>query len=104
MDNVIKPKLVFFQYRYDGNLPEFLLMHKRDHVKCLSEFFDVTVIHEDCDIQYVCETFQPDLTLFESGLSLRNCERPKITNIRACPNVPRLGLHNADACGLIPKK
>jgi len=36
-----KPRLVFFQYTHDG-LPEFLVQHARDHVDCLSEFFDTT--------------------------------------------------------------
>ncbi len=71
MDNFhTKPKLVFFQFRYDENVPEFLLIHKREHVKCLSEFFDVTVVHENCDYQQICEKYGPDLTLFESGLQL----------------------------------
>src|SRR6266700_2895938 len=92
-----KPKLVFFQYRYDETLPEFLLIHKRDHVKCLAEFFDVTVIHEDCDYQRICDEYKPDLALFESGLDNPACEKPKITNTRTCLHIPKLGLLNADA-------
>jgi hypothetical protein len=90
-----KPALVFFQYRYDDSLPDFLLNHIRDHVRCLSEFFDVTVINEDCDYQEVCDKYQPDLALFESGVNHLTCRRLKITNIRACPAVPKVGLHNA---------
>jgi hypothetical protein len=93
----IKPKLVFFQYRYDEHLPEFLLIHTRDHVRCLSEFFDVTVIHDDCDYQEICDKYEPDLALFESGVNHATCHRPKVTNVRAYPSVPRVGLHNADA-------
>jgi hypothetical protein len=93
----MKPKLVFFQYRYDENLPEFLLIHKRDHVKCLSEFFDVTVINEDCDYQQICDECLPDITLFESGIDNLTCYKPKITNTGANAHVPKLGLHNADA-------
>jgi hypothetical protein len=93
----IKPKLVFFQYRYDQKLPEFLLIHTRDHVRCLSEFFDVTVIHDDCDYQQICDQYEPDLALFESGVNHATCHRPKVTNTRACPSVPRVALHNADA-------
>lgn len=92
-----KPKLVFFQYRYDATLPEFLLIHKRDHVKCLSAFFDVTVIHDDCDYQQICDTYEPDLALFESGVNHTTCQRLAIRNIRSCPNVPKVALHNADA-------
>jgi hypothetical protein len=92
-----KPKLVFFQFKYDANLPEFLLIHKQEHVKCLSEFFEVTAIDEDCDYQEICDRYQPDLTLFETGLQLLTCRKPNISNIRACPEIPRLALHNSDA-------
>jgi hypothetical protein len=92
-----KPRLVFFQYRYDEKLPEFLLIHKRDHVRCLSEFFDVVVVDQDCDYQEICDTHEPDLVLFESGVNHTTCTRLKISNIRACAGVPRAGLHNADA-------
>lgn len=93
----IKPKLVFFQRRYDDSVPEFLMMHVQAHVKCLSEFFNITVIREDCDYLQVCDTHEPDLTLFESGPNLATCHRLKITNIHAHPRVPKLGLLNADA-------
>jgi hypothetical protein len=92
-----KPKLIFFQNKYADGLPEFLLTHKQEHVSCLSVFFDVTVIHDDCDYEEICDTFQPDLALFESGVNLLTCRRPKITNVRACRTVPKLGLLNADA-------
>jgi hypothetical protein len=91
-----KPKLVFFQYRYDENLPEFLLIHTRDHVKCLSQYFDVTVIHEDCDYQKICDRIEPDLALFESGVNHLSCRKLTIRNTQACSHVPKLGLHNAD--------
>jgi len=91
-----KPKLIFFQYRYGENLPEFLLIHKRKHVKCLSQFFDVVVINEDCDYGQVCDQHQPDVTLFESGVPLFSCQRPQVRNIQACPQVPRLGFLHAD--------
>jgi len=92
-----KPTLVFFQYKYDSKLPEFLLIHKRDHVKCLEEFFDVVVIDEDCNFVEICDKYEPELALFESGLDNLSCTKPKITNIHACPSVPKVGLHNADA-------
>jgi hypothetical protein len=95
----IKPKLVFFQFKYDGSLPEFLLMHKRDHVRCLAEFFDVTTIDYDCDYGQICDQYQPDLTLFESAfnVSFSYCKRPRIVNIGACPNVPKLGFLHSDS-------
>jgi hypothetical protein len=91
-----KPKLLFFQYQYDRHLPEFLLIHAREHVRCLSEFFDVTVISRDCDYGEMCDTHEPDLALFESGVNHTTCRRPTITNVRTCSTVPKLGLHNAD--------
>jgi Glycosyl transferases group 1 len=97
MDNMHrKPKLVFFQYKYDERLPEFLLIHKREHVKCLSQFFDLTVIHEDCDYLQICDKYRPDLALFESGVNHETCRRLKIENIHACPEIPKIALHNAD--------
>src|SRR5208337_3088834 len=91
-----RPKLVFFQYKYDERLPAFLLMHKREHVKCLSQFFEVTVIHEDCDYQQICDNYQPDLTFFESGVPNPACRRVEIANIRAYPQIPKLGFLHAD--------
>ena len=92
-----RPKLLFFQSKYDERLPEFLLIHAREHVRCLSEFFDVSVVNINCDYQYVCDKHQPDLTLFETGSNILNCQRPKIANVHACPKIPKLGFFNADA-------
>jgi hypothetical protein len=92
-----KPRLAFFQCKYDENLPAFLRLHKREHVKCLSEFFAVTVINEDCDYQQVCDQYQPDLTLFESGVSFPSCQRLKISNTQAHPGIPKLGFLHTDA-------
>ena len=58
-----KPTLVFFQYKYGQNMPEFVLFNRNQQVKCLSQFFEVVVIQEDCDYQEVCDRHQPDLTL-----------------------------------------
>ena len=33
-----KPKLLFFQYRFSDNLPAFVLLHRQQQVKSLSEF------------------------------------------------------------------
>jgi hypothetical protein len=92
-----KPRLVFFQFRYDDRLPNFLLLHKQDHVNCLSHFFDVTVIHDDCDYDEICDRYQPDLALFESGVNHVTCRRPNIINTAAHAAIPKLALHNADA-------
>ncbi|MEH2139983.1 glycosyltransferase [Nostoc sp.] len=97
INNITKPKLVFFQYRPKKNLPEFILLHRQQHVKCLSEFFDITVINEDCDYQQICDQYQPDLTLFESGVNYKGCQRLKIKNTHVYPGIPKLGLHNGDS-------
>ena len=96
MDNrTKKPRLVFFQWQHK-NLPKFLFMHTQMHVKCLSEYFDVTVINNDCDYQQVCEAYQPDLALFESGYKTSFSRKIKIKNISANTQIPKLGLHNGD--------
>jgi hypothetical protein len=78
-------------------LPGFIRWHLQQHVKCLSFYFDVVVINGACDYQQVCEQYQPDLALFESGVygSPRD-----ISNISAVPNVPKLGLLHEDALGM----
>lgn len=91
-----KPKLIFFQYKYDPSLPEFLLHQKDEHIKCLAQFFEVTVINADCDYQHICDTVQPDITLVESGVSYPSCRKPKVANTRACPEIPKIGLMNSD--------
>jgi len=96
-----KPKLVFYQYKYDDELPAFLLAHKREHVKCLSQFFDVVVVDHDSDHDQICDVHQPDLTLFEGGVPFPSCRRPKVSNAHAHASIPKLGLLNSDAfcCG-----
>src|SRR5271166_5635576 len=92
-----KPKLAFFRYKYDKNLPEFLLMYEQDHVSCLSQFFSVLLFNEDCDYKAICDEHQPQIALFESGVNHRTCRRPEIKNIHAYPEIPKLGFHNSDA-------
>lgn len=96
-----KPTLIFFQYKYDNRLPKFLLAHKQEHVKCLSQFFNVIVIDHDCDYEQVCDIHQPDLTLFEGGVPFPSCERPKISNAHVNFDIPKLGFLHSDAfcCG-----
>jgi hypothetical protein len=92
-----KPKLLFFRFREDRNLSEFISLHRQQHVQCLSEFFEVIVINQDCDYQQLCEVYQPDLALFESGVNYRSCHRIKIENTNSHANIPKLGLHNGDS-------
>ncbi|PKV75520.1 glycosyltransferase [Pontibacter ramchanderi] len=91
-----KPRLVFFQWKHDM-LPNFLQSHMQLHVKCLSEFFDVILINRDCDYQQVCDIYEPDLTLFESGFRSTLSKKIKISNTFSHPTIPKLGLHNGDA-------
>lgn len=97
MDALVKPKLVFFQYEYDSHLPPFVLIHKREHVKCLSEFFDVTVVNHDCEYQQICDQYEPDLALFESGLPYLSSRRPNISKSHVYPQIPKIGLLHSDA-------
>lgn len=71
-------------------------MHMQQHVKCLSEFFEVTVINQDCDYRQICDKYQPDLTLFESGVKYTGSRRLNIKNTSAYPEIPKLGFHNGD--------
>lgn len=99
MDGIIvKPKLVFFQFGYDHNVPEFQLIHKQEHVSCLSQFFDVTVINQDCDYQQICEEHEPELALFESGLEAQNIHKLSIKNVNTCHEVKKAAFLNADCC------
>jgi Glycosyl transferases group 1 len=95
MEKITKPRLVFFQFKHEG-VAKFIQLHMQLHVKCLSEFFDVIVINEDCNYQQICDKYQPDLTLFESGVNYRSSHRLEIKNIHANPEIPKLGLHNGD--------
>jgi tetratricopeptide (TPR) repeat protein len=97
LDNVAKPKLVFFQFNHDVTLSKFVLLHRQQHVKCLSLFFDVTIVNQDCDYREICDKIQPDLTLFESGVAYPSCYRIAIKNTQAYPDIPKLGLHNGDS-------
>jgi hypothetical protein len=94
-----KPKLIFFQYRFSEKLPAFVLLHRQQQVKSLSEFFEVAVIQSDCDYERVCDEHEPDLALFEmlSGHDAVAARRPEIANVARDPHVPKLAFFNADA-------
>jgi len=93
----MRPKLVFFQWKYDPQLPAFLLNHARDHVRCLEKFFDVTVINESSDYHEVCDRYEPDIVVFESGLDNLTCQKPIVTNVKGNTDVPKVALHNGDS-------
>lgn len=94
-----KNKISLFQYEYGHNIPQFLLIHKQEHIKCLAENFDIKIITEDSDYQQVCEVYKPELTLFEIGLQINNARQPIIINTHTNPEVPKLAFMNADAWG-----
>ncbi len=92
-----KPKLLLFQQQYNQRAASFLRAQQHDHVKCLTHFFDVIVVSEDCDYRRVCDKYQPELALFESGVNLRGSRRIEISNVRGCGDIPKLGFHNSDS-------
>jgi hypothetical protein len=60
----------------------------------LEQYFEVVVVSGDCDYGEVCETHEPDMALFESGVYAG----PRhITSTAACPEVPKVGFCNSDA-------
>ena len=90
-----KPKLIYFSWLIDENIPIFLL-YEPIIVKTLSEFFEVIVIKGDCDYKEVCDTYKPDISLFTSGISLVSARRPDIKNTSAYPDIPKIGLLRSD--------
>jgi hypothetical protein len=90
-----KPKLVYFQRRYE-HIAKFVRLHYQQQVNCLAEFFDVTVINEDCDYQEICDRYQPEVTLFEIGISAWGYTRLNIQNTSVYPEIPKLGFYHAD--------
>ncbi|MBD2309833.1 glycosyltransferase [Chroococcidiopsis sp. FACHB-1243] len=90
-----KPKLVYFQRKYE-HIAKFVRLHYQQQVNCLAEFFDVTVINEDCDYQEICDRYQPEITLFEIGISAWGYTRLNIQNTSVYPEIPKLGFYHAD--------
>lgn len=94
----VRPRLLFMQSRYEHDTPRFLLAHKDEHVRCLSRFFEVTVVNHDCDFAHVCDQHRPDLVLFETGVELQKAHRLRIRNLGAFRGIPRVALANTDGC------
>jgi hypothetical protein len=88
-----QPRLLFFRTT-KPDLPDFISLHLAEHVRCLAQFFDVEVISGDCDYDQICDTSQPDLALFESGVY---AHRAGIRHANTHPQVPKIGFLNADA-------
>jgi len=85
--------MAFFRI-LDPGLPEFVRGHFRDHLRCLEQFFDVTVISENADYDQVVDRVQPELALFESGVYARPGR--KIANTHCHPDVIKVGFLDAD--------
>ncbi|MEA5573573.1 glycosyltransferase [Calothrix sp. UHCC 0171] len=97
MGKISKPKLVFFQGKPNRHLANFIKLHRLQHVKCLSEFFEVILIQENCDYQQICDKYQPELTLFENPGNFPNVQKIEIKNTHAYSEIPKLGFYNEDA-------
>lgn len=93
-----KPTLIFFQFEYGSRVPTFLHIHREEHVQCLEHFFDVKVIRHDCDYQEICDKYEPDLALFETGVEILDARRLQIRNLVRSRDVPRLAFLHADGC------
>jgi hypothetical protein len=88
-----KPRLLFFRWTRPGQ-PRFLLNQLAEHVACLRLFFDVVLVDRDCDYDQLCDLYEPDLVLFESGVYVGP---RRVSNVHTHPEVPKLGFLNADA-------
>lgn len=95
----VRPRMLFLRYGYESGAPRFLVSHADEHIRCLAQHFDVTVVSHDCDYAEICDRHAPDVTLFEVGLQLRRATRLRIKNINSNLTIPRIGLLNADPWG-----
>lgn len=95
----MKPRLLFLRYNYETDAPRFLVSHSDEHVRCLSQHFNVVIVSHDCDYAEVCDMFEPEVTLFEVGLQVRRAARLRLSNIHSNPSIPKIGLLNADPWG-----
>jgi hypothetical protein len=93
MDKHVKPRLLFLRFTRPG-LPAYIQLHLKEQVKCLSQFFEVMVIEGGGDYGRLCDEYQPDLSVFESGVYVGHGE---VTNISAHPAIPKLGFCHCDA-------
>jgi hypothetical protein len=96
---VRRPKMVYVHYDYGTSCARFLVKHKDEHIKCLSEFFEVVTVSGECDIGQLCDLHAPDILAFELGLQIASARRPAVRNSAANPAIPRIGILNADAWG-----
>jgi hypothetical protein len=94
MSNVAKPKLLFLRFSRP-NIPSFLKRHLEEQVLCLSQYFDVIVNNDySCDYKQLCETHEPDIAMFESGVWVG---QRNVSNVSSFPTIPKIGFINCDA-------
>lgn len=92
------PTLVYFQRAVDeSKLVQYVQLHYAQQIKSLSQFFRVHVVREDCDFDRVCDTFRPDIALFDSGTTPEGYHRLSIKNTSTHPEVLKAGFYNADS-------
>lgn len=91
-----KPKMVFFMPSMDNYPPTQLGFIFHQMVAGLSEFFELVIVSKDCDYAEVCDTHQPDITMFDSGHEMLPC-RVRVTNTSAFPSIPKTGYVRSDA-------
>lgn len=92
-----KKRLLFFRWRYDSRAcAPFVLANKRLTEKGLAPFFEVRTVDYDCDLAREADDFEPELIMFESGSPTLPFSRPEVRNVRARPEIPRIGLLESD--------
>jgi hypothetical protein len=89
-----KPRMLYFRLN-DRDLPQFITGHFDDHLRCLSQFFDVVLIDDNADYDEAVDRHRPDLALFESGVYARAGRQ--IRNTHTHPDIPKIGFLDADA-------
>jgi hypothetical protein len=87
------PRMILFRWTKPGLAP-FLAQHLDAQVRTLGHFFEVRIVDYDCDYAQVCEHFNPEICVFESGVY--SGER-RIKNTNSRPEIPKLGFLHADA-------
>lgn len=88
--------MLFFR-RVKPGLAPFLSQHLDDQIRVLGHFYDVKIISRDCDYAQECELFEPEITVFESGVYSYN---QRIRNTNAHAEIPKLGFLHSDAYDL----
>jgi tetratricopeptide (TPR) repeat protein len=91
-----KPRMIYFRWSME-NYPEYAKrLFDRAILDGLTEFFEVVTIGENCDYSEVCGRYRPDIVLFESGNNGYQDPPLRITNTKAFPEIPKIGLLRSD--------